>query len=106
MFRIFRKSDRNTPQQPAQSAVRVSPGVSVSVHDDGVVFLHSSKGIVFSSNRVGASIWEGVSAGQTLEEISSAVSRQFEAPLETVGRDTATFVANLVSEGILERVAA
>jgi hypothetical protein len=105
MLRIFRKTDRN-PKPPVEPGFTISPGVKASVHSDGVVFLHSSTGVVFSANRVAAGIWEGICAGRTLEQISSAISRQFEAPLETVGRDTARFIANLLSEGILERAAA
>jgi hypothetical protein len=105
MFRLFRSSDPKA--QPAQSrGFGISAAVTASVHADGIVFLHSAKGVVFSSNGVGASIWEGVRAGLSVEEISSAVSHRFDAPRDAVHRDTVRFLADLVSEGILERAAA
>jgi hypothetical protein len=105
MFGIFRRSDRKTPRT-ALPGFGISPGVKASVHIEGVVFLHSSKGVVFSSNRVGASIWEGVCAGQTVEQIAADVSHKFEAPVETVARDAARFLADLVGQGILQRAIA
>jgi hypothetical protein len=68
-----------------------------------VVFLHSTKGSVFSANRVGASIWEGVCAGRTPEQISATVSREFQASREAVAGDIARFLAELQAEGILVR---
>ena len=99
---MFRRSDRNSA--PA-AAVRfgIALGVKASVHKDGVVFLHSSKGEVFSANRVGARIWQGVCGGVNVDEISSAVSRDFNAPPDAVKRDTERFIADLLAEGILER---
>ena len=73
------------------------------MHKDGVVFLHSSKGAVFTANRVGSSMWQGICAGQTVDEMTIAVSREYDAPAEVVGRDAATFLSDLLAEGILIR---
>src|SRR4051794_15685383 len=102
MLRLFRGSARNAGRQTA-ARFAIAPGVKASVHKDGVVFLHSSKGVVFSANGVGASIWQGVCEGRSVDKISSAVSREFDAPEETVRRDTDSFIADLLAEGILER---
>jgi hypothetical protein len=103
MLRFLRRSHR-MPKQPA-AGFGIAPGVKASVHKDGIVFLHSTKGIVFSANEVGASIWEGICAGRSVDEISAAVSRRFEAPPDAVTRDTADFIADLFTEGILEQAA-
>jgi hypothetical protein len=105
MLRIFRRSDPK-PQPPQSTGFNISSAVTASVHADGVVFLHSAKGVVFSSNRVGASIWKGVCAGRSVAEISGDVSRRFDAPREAVHRDTVRFLGELVAEGILKRAAA
>src|SRR5690242_8336474 len=102
MLRFFRRSD-GTDGRPAATGFRPSPRVTASVHTDGVVFLDSARGILFSANRVGAAIWQGVRAGRTLEQISDAVSSDFQAPRDVVGRDTASFLAELLSAGILDR---
>ena len=102
VLRIFRGSDR-TSKTPATAGFGIASAVKASLHENGIVFLQSSKGTVFSANRVAASIWQGICDGRTVDEISSAVSREFDAPPDTVRRDTAAFIADLVSEGILDR---
>jgi|SRR5436190_11518002 hypothetical protein len=80
----------------------IASGVKASVHKDGIVFLHSSRGVVFSANRVGASIWEGLCDGRSIDEIAFAVSREFDWPPDAVRPDTEKFIADLRSEGILD----
>ena len=100
MLRLFRGSARNAAR-PTAARLAIAPGVKASVHKDGVMFLHSSKGVVFSANGVGASIWKSVCDGRTVDEISSVVAREFDGPPDAVRRDTERFIADLLSEGIL-----
>lgn len=102
VLRIFLRSDRQS-KPPATAVFGIARGVKASRHENGIVFLHSSKGTVFSANGVGASIWQGVCDGRSVDEISSAIIRQFDAPPDSVRRDTASFIASLLSEGILDR---
>src|SRR3954447_4678944 len=102
VLRLFRLSARNAGR-PTAVRLAIASGVKASVHKDGVVFLHSSRGVVFSTNRVGATIWQGVCDGRTMDEISSAVAREFDGSPDAVRSDTESFIADLLSEGILDR---
>jgi hypothetical protein len=101
--RLLAGLQRRLKARSSDHAYAISPAVKASVHKDGVVFLHSSKGAVFSANRVGSSMWQAICAGQTVDEMTVAISREYDAPAEIVGRDAANFVRDLVAEGILVR---
>src|SRR3954454_11434062 len=101
ILRLFRGSARNAGRPKGPFAI--GSGVRASVHKDGIVFLHSSKGAIFSANRVAASIWQGVCDGRTVDEISSEVSREFDGPPDAVRKDAESFIAHLLSKGILDR---
>ena len=94
---------KTTSQQGLRRTMTVSPDVRWSRTDDGGLLLDIKTSKYYSLNSVGATIWEGVRAGRTAEEISRDISRKFEAPLDTVQRDTAAFLTDLLAEGILHR---
>ncbi len=105
MLRMFHKSKPNG-RQAVESRLAVAPEVKVSVHRDGIVFLHAARGVVFSANPVGSRIWQNINDGHSMEQIAAGLSREFDAPRELVERDAAQFVSQLLSEGILLREAA
>jgi len=59
--------------------------------------------VVFSSNRVGASIWKGASERHSVEDVVSSISGEFRVPLQDARRDTAAFLTQLETEGLLIR---
>jgi hypothetical protein len=80
---------------------RVAPEVKASQHSDGVVLIHLGRGTVFSANRVGAMIWNGVAERRSLEKVAQSISGVFHIPPQTVQRDAAVFLAQLQAEGLL-----
>jgi hypothetical protein len=80
---------------------RVAPEVKASQHADGVVLIHLGKGTVFSANRVGAMIWNGVAERRSLEKVAESISGVFHIPTQTVRHDAAVFLAQLQAEGLL-----
>jgi hypothetical protein len=97
MLRLFR--GRTLQRNP----IEISPDCKVSLSQDGAVFLRTAKGIVYTSNGIGARIWQGLQDRQSVEEISARIGRDFGVPGEQVLRDAARFVAELESEGFLSR---
>ena len=70
---------------------------------DGAVFLHSRSGIVFTSNRIGARIWQGLLDRQGVEAIAARISQEAGMPHDLVRRDTQDFVVELETQGFLRR---
>ena len=80
---------------------RIAPDVKASVHPDGVVLIHMSKGTVFSANRAGALIWSAATRQGSLDKLAQAISGEFQVPRETAERDAADFLEELKAEGLL-----
>jgi hypothetical protein len=81
----------------------ISPDARVSLDHNGAVFLHVRSGIVFTSNRIGARIWQGLRDREGVETIATRISRENGAPHDLVRQDTAEFVAELHAQGFLSR---
>ena len=99
--RFFQLGRPATSRQ--QKVLAVSPDVRVSMRADGIVFLHSGTGAVFSANATGARMWEHLQRGEAPERIGDALAPEFGVAVETVARDAARFAADLESQGILVR---
>jgi hypothetical protein len=81
----------------------VSKEVIASPHQDGVVFLHTGRGEVFNSNRIGARIWHGLVEREPLDAITSGIAREYGIEPERVQRDAAEFLMDLKARGFLTR---
>jgi hypothetical protein len=97
MLRLFR--GRTLKPDP----IGISPDCKVSLSQDGAVFLHTGKGIIYTSNGIGARIWQGLQDRQTVDEISAKIGRDYGVPGERVRQDAALFMAELESQGFLSR---
>jgi hypothetical protein len=104
-FARFR-NPRLTPgprQINAGNPITISSDARVSLGQSGAVFLHARSGIVFSSNHIGAQIWQGLLDREGVEAIAVRISREGGTPHDLVRRDTAEFVADLETQGFLSR---
>lgn len=82
--------------------VRTSRDVRASIHPNGIVLLNISGGTVYTSNAVGARIWQGIEAQSTPEAIAARVSDEFDVPCDRALDDVARFIANLAGIGLLQ----
>ena len=96
MLRLFRRTVQH-------NAVGISPDCKVSLSQDGAVFLQTAKGIVYTSNGIGARIWQGLQDRQSVNEISAQIGRDYGVPGERVRQDAVHFLAELESQGFLTR---
>jgi hypothetical protein len=92
------------PRQTGEGKpIEISADARVSLDQNGAVFLNSRSGVVFTSNRAGARIWQGLLDREGVEAIAARISREEGAPHDLVRRDTAEFVAELETQGFLSR---
>jgi hypothetical protein len=105
-FARFRNLARLTPGPRRTSEgdpIVISSDARVSLGQNGAVFLHARSGIVFTSNHVGAQIWQGLLDCEGAEAISARISREAGVPHDLVRQDTVEFVAELETQGFLSR---
>jgi hypothetical protein len=77
-------------------------GVSVSVHDDGLVALDPKTGVVFSANRIGALIWTQLEQRISLDAIASEISRAYRIDRAVAVKDICRFLTDLQRRGLLQ----
>jgi hypothetical protein len=86
-----------------KGALSLAPGIAISKHPDGVIFLDSETGSVYTANGTGARIFEALRQGMTPEAVGAALALEAGAPAELVAGDAACFAAELEAQGILRR---
>ena len=86
--------------------LELAEGLSVSVHDNGLVALDPRSGLVFTATRIGARIWKHLEERASLEGIASEISRAYRIDRATALGDTCRFLADLQRLGLLRTGAA
>jgi hypothetical protein len=80
-----------------------TPEAAASIHDDGVVILHTGKGSLFSSNRTGAQIWRGVEQKLSADVIAQQLHSEYRIELKTARAHTFGFLAELQRHELVQR---
>ena len=96
-------SRRQKLSQGASGALRVSPFVRVSAHDEGLALLHIQRGQVFLCNRTGSRIWKGLFEGHKPEDVADDISRHYGIQAEIARKHTFSFVGELERRGLVTR---
>ena len=81
----------------------LNPEATASTHDDGIVILHTGKGRVFSSNKTGALIWQGIEQRRSFERIVEEISDAFQIAEPTARAHTLSFLAVLEQQSLITR---
>jgi hypothetical protein len=89
----------------AETALRISPFVRASAHDDGLALLHIQRGQIFVCNRTASRIWQGLFEGRKPEDVADEISRHYGVQPEIARRHTFSFVDELERRGLIARTA-
>jgi len=89
--------------QVTNPEMKISSDAAVSIHEDGIVILHTRKGRLFTSNRTGAYIWRCIEQRLSLETIADKISSEYQIARTTAGEHTASFLAELENHSLIER---
>jgi hypothetical protein len=81
----------------------LNPEATASTHDDGIVILHTGKGRVFSSNKTGALIWQGIEQRRSFERIVEEISDAFQIATTTARAHAIKFLAALEQQTLIRR---
>jgi hypothetical protein len=99
--RLRLKPERRRTSEDSQ--IVISSDARVSLESNGAVFLHAHSGIVFTSNRIGARIWQGLLDRESVDTIAASICEADDVCQDQVRQDTADFVAELETQGFLSR---
>lgn len=81
---------------------KVSHSVRSTHGQDGAIVLDIQQGQMFNLNLVGSRILELLECGSTNEEIADAISREFNADIETVRKDVVEFLEELTAHKLVD----
>lgn len=81
--------------------LRPSSAVRASISEDGLVLLDVDGGLVLSSNKVGARIWQLIEQQHTPPQIALQLTRDYDVPGDLARRDVTAFIASLVEKGLV-----
>lgn len=81
----------------------VSPEAAASFHDDGIVILHTGKGTVFTANKAGARVWQGIEQRLPSEAIAEEISGVYQLAQSTAREHTFRFLAQLEQHALIRR---
>jgi hypothetical protein len=91
--------------QISNSSFTVNPNAAASMHEDGIVILHTDKGILFSSNGIGARIWRGVENRVSVRAIAEEISSDYQIAPNIAHQHTVNFLAELEQQALIQREA-
>jgi hypothetical protein len=89
--------------QYSDSKITVNSEATASIHDEGVVILHTRNGCLFTSNRVGAHIWRCIERQVPFEAIADEIGSEYQIARTTAREHTARFLAELERHNLVER---
>lgn len=76
---------------------------TVSIHENGIVFLHIGNGRVYAANEVGARIWRGIVQQQPMTTIVAEISDEYQIPMTRVLEDVGAFMGELERHSLIQR---
>ena len=81
---------------------KLSESVRSTHGQDGAIVLDVQQGQIFNLNLVGSRILELLECGSTDEQIADAISREFNADIETVRKDVPEFLEELKAHKLVD----
>ena len=81
----------------------VNPQAVASIHDDGIVILHTGNGRMFTANTTGARVWSGIERHLQLESIAAEISTAYEITRMTAREHALCFLAELERHALIQR---
>lgn len=108
-FPGIRELERKVAAAGSAQAIMTAHGITVnseaaaSIHDDGLVILHTRSGRLFTSNRTGASIWRCIVRQLPFEAIADEIGGEYGIARTTAREHTARFLAQLERHNLIDR---
>ncbi len=92
--------------QTTNYRVTVNSDTVASVHEDGIVIIHTLSGLLFASNQTGAHIWRCIEQQLPFDDIVAQIGNEYRIARLTAREHTARFLMELERNNLVNRGAA
>ena len=75
--------------------------IATKVIDGEAIIINLATGLYYSTDGVGAVVWELLAAGQSAAEILTVLDKTFAVDRGRMGSDIASFISSLLAEGLV-----
>lgn len=83
------------------SALAPDPAVREVTTHDGTVLLDAEHGRLYGLNPTGSTVWQGLTAGRSVDQIVGELTARFTAPPEQLRSDVEAVITQLRDHGLL-----
>lgn len=83
--------------------VRVEPEAAASIHENGIVILHTGNGRMYAANKTAARIWRGILQQQPLHTIATEISDEYQVPITSAREHVGAFISDLERHSLIQR---
>jgi hypothetical protein len=83
--------------------VRVDSEAAASIHENGIVILHTGNGRMYAANKTGARIWRGIMQQQPLRMIATEISDEYQVPITSAREHVSAFIDDLEGHSLIRR---
>jgi hypothetical protein len=91
---------------PQCARFKLAPDVQHRRFHEETVVLDLGRGEYFALDEVGSSVWEGLTAGKSMEEVVASLAAVYDADSARIAADVRALVDELVRRGLIVPVAA
>ena len=84
-----------------KTSLRIPSSIKETSSEDGAVLLDVDRGICFSLNAVGLTIWQSLKQGRNADQIVEVLQGSYSVPREQLAEDVRIFLESLESSGLL-----
>lgn len=95
--------DRMNRTPSIEVRIRPAAGVASSIHPDGMILLHATRGQLYSANSIGALIWSSILAGNSLNRIATELACVYDVLPAVAEEGARLFCAELTARELLTR---
>src|SRR5262245_43995056 len=82
--------------------MKISTHVRTTITPDGAVLMNIKGGQMITLNPIGSIIWQGLTDGQSQEQIASGLASRFGVPVEQTLEDVHEFMEQLKAQQLIE----
>jgi hypothetical protein len=104
LFQVWKRKPLNVAISRSNATLfAIPPEICASAHPEGLILLNTKEGMVFSANRTGCVVWEGLVRGRSLDAMAAELRLTYGISQTEARENAADFVSELENQRLIIR---